>query len=283
MWEFIRKIFSEREGDVTVVVLDDQNPDTSSSFKLAATDIVRMTIIVVLVSVLITTVIFFTTPLGSLYQQRQDESLRQNVIKISERVVALQDSLYARDNQLRDMQQVLRSASDTLFPVQDIQRNGMVGNQNNRSFGRGVDIQAFDMLSKNEVIFSEHLERTPDFPANMPIRGTVSQGYVPEQGHYGLDIAAQPGTTFYALADGAVMYTDWTINYGYVLYLQHTDGIISVYKHGSKILKQQGDYVLKGDILGEVDDRGVLSSGSHLHLEIWRNGVPQNPLMYLIN
>jgi len=56
-----------------------------------------------------------------------------------------------------------------------------------------------------------------------------------------------------------------------------------VYKHASKILKQQGDYVLKGDILGTVADTGVLSSGSHLHLEIWKNGIPQNPQMYLIN
>jgi murein DD-endopeptidase MepM/ murein hydrolase activator NlpD len=65
--------------------------------------------------------------------------------------------------------------------------------------------------------------------------------------------------------------------------LQHSGGVTSVYKHGSSLLKQQGDYVLKGDVLGTVADTGVLSSGSHLHLEIWKNGIPQNPVMYLNN
>lgn len=283
MWDFIKKIFSEREGDVTVVVLDDQNPDGSSSFKLAALDIVKVVVLVFAVSVIITTVMFFATPLGSLYQQQQDQNIRGEVIDISERVMALQDSLEARDTQLRDMKEVLRTVPDTTFPVEltaeYVERSSIGGG---RSFN-DQSVYAFDMLSQNEIIFSSRLDRSPDFPSSFPIRGTMSQEYDTKKGHYGLDIAAQPGTEFQALADGVVMHTDWTINYGYVIYLQHSDGIITVYKHGSKVLKEQGDFVLKGDILGSVDDSGVLSSGSHLHLEVWKNGVPQDPMMYLIN
>jgi len=282
MWDFIKKIFSEREGDVTVVVLDDQNPDGSSSFKLAALDIVKVVFLVFLISVTITTVIFFATPLGSLYQQQQDQSLRQDVVAVSERLITLQDSLNARDNQLRDMQQILRMVPDTTFDVESV--SGMQSAMGGNDFQQdGSNIYAFDMLSQNEIIFSGNLERSPDFPSAYPIRGTVSQGYSPETGHYGIDLAARPNTEFQSLADGVVMHTDWTINYGYVIYLQHSDGIITVYKHASRLLKKQGDFVLKGDILGMVDDTGVLSSGSHLHLEIWKNGVPQNPKMYLIN
>lgn len=282
MWKFIKKIFSEREGDVTVVVLDDQNPDTSSTFKLAAADIVKMALLVVLVSVIITTIIFFATPLGSLYLHQQDDNLRQEVLAISERIIALQDSLDARDQQLSTMRNVLRTVPDTSFAVEYLSTvpaaEGEAG-----GFFSDQSFQAYDMLSQNEIIFSGNFNRVPDFPSSFPIRGTLSQEYSAEDGHFGIDIAARAGTPFHALADGAVIHTDWSINYGHVLYLQHSDGIITVYKHGSRIFKEQGDFVLKGDKLGEVADTGVLSRGSHLHLEIWKNGVPQDPMMYLIN
>lgn len=282
MWDFIKKIFSEREGDVTVVVLDEDDPNGSSSFKLRAIDIIKMTLLVMVTSISVTIVMFFATPLGSLYQHQQDEALRENVIEISERVSSLQDSLYARDIQLRDMREVLRTSRDTLFDVQySNEFSGMENNQFN--FGTSTTLNAYEMLSQNEIIHSGRISGIPDFPANLPLQGTLTQGYSPDLGHYGLDIAARPGTEFLALADGTVLDEGWTINYGYVIYVQHANGIMSVYKHGSKIFKAKGDFVLKGDILGTIGDRGVLSSGSHLHLEIWKNGVPQNPNMYLIN
>lgn len=281
MWEFIKKIFSEREGDVTVVVLDDQNPDGSSSFKLAAQDIVKITLFVVIVSVLITTIIFFATPLGSLYQTQQDASLRNEAIAISERLMVLQDSLEARDRQLTDLQQVLQTVPDTNFVIsssnQPDQRSSS-DYENDSQF-----LNAYEMLSQDQIIFSESLERAPDFPANLPIDGSLSQMFEPDNGHFGIDIAARTNTSFTSIADGVVTYSEWTINYGYVLHLQHDDGITSVYKHGASLLKRQGDFVLKGDVVGTVADTGVLSSGSHLHLEIWKNGIPQNPVMYINN
>ncbi|HKL15428.1 MAG TPA: M23 family metallopeptidase [Balneolaceae bacterium] len=281
MWDFLKKIFSEREGDVTVVVLDDQNPDGSSSFNLAAQDIVKLTLFVIILSVLITTIIFFATPLGSLYQQQQDQSLRNEAIAISERLMTLQDSLQARDRQLNDLKEVLQTVPDTTFNVSSSGNSagrGDSGFENDFPF-----INAYEMLSEEQIIFSESLERAPDFPANLPVSGSLSQMFDAENGHFGIDIATPTNTSFTSIADGVVAYSEWTINYGYVIHLQHSNGITSVYKHGSSLTKQQGDYVLKGDVLGTVADTGVLSSGSHLHLEIWKNGIPQNPVMYLNN
>lgn len=264
------------------MVLDDHDPNGSASFKLKAADIIKMALLVVLLSVTITTIIFFATPLGSFYQHRQDENLRQEVISVSERVLSLQDSLLARDAQLNDIKEILRSAPDTSFTL--VNPGDYLNSEYNFSSGRNFSsINAYDMLSQNEIIFSGNLESGMDFPANYPIKGTPTQQYSAEQGHYGLDLAASPGTEFRALANGTVINAGWTINYGYVIYVQHANSIVSVYKHGSKLLKQQGDFVLKGDILGSIGDRGVLSSGSHLHLEVWKSGVPQNPNMYLTN
>jgi len=281
MWEFLKKIFSNRDRAVTVVVLDENDPDSSSSFSIKSADMVSIVVVVVLISVLVTTLLFFVTPLGSLYQHQQDESIRNEILSIADRVTVLQDSLSARDRQLQDLKGVLKSASDTTFtPDSNLLRADRKLNSNSSNF---TDAPSFSMISTSEIIMSNLLTDSPQFPSHYPLSGTLTQKYSAENGHYGIDIAAKPGTPFMTVADGTVINAEWTINFGYVLYIQHPNGIVSVYKHGEKVSKKEGDIVLKGDLIGSIGDKGVLSSGSHLHLEIWKDGVPQNPLMYLIN
>ncbi|MFO7800577.1 MAG: hypothetical protein R6V22_12480, partial [Rhodohalobacter sp.] len=150
MWEFIKRIFSEREGDVTVVVLDENNPDGSSSFRLRARDIIKLVVVVILLSVLFTTILFFATPIGSLYQFKEDYALRQNVVEISERVMSLQDSLNARDTQLNDMKEILRTAADTTLAIEQT-AGALTSDENNPNGVSGSNVQMFEMLSENEI------------------------------------------------------------------------------------------------------------------------------------
>lgn len=282
MWSFLRKIFSERESEVTVVVLDENNPDGSVSFKIHAMEVIKLTFIVILVSVFLTTIMFLATPLGSMYQHQQDEQLRQQIVQITDRVTSLQDSIMARDAQLDELKFFLRTANDTTFEI----GNRVYADQVERRARNKMNLPNTNSppsLSQNEIILSGQLDRTSDFPAEFPVEGRLTQGYSVQEGHFGIDIAAASNTNFRALADGTVINANWTITHGQVLFMQHADGIMSVYKHASKLHKKQGDFVLKGDIIGEVGDRGILSSGSHLHLEIWKEGIPQDPLMYLFN
>lgn len=282
MWDFLRKIFSEKEGEVTVVVLDENDPDASNTFKLTSFDVIKTGIIVAVIAIIFTVTIFFITPLSSIYQQQIDDRFRDEVIAINERVEALQDSLYAREVQLNDLKEFLRTVPDTSFAINsDIVEYTDPVNQSSTWRG-SVSVPTFNMLNENQIISSSKLARGPDFPSFYPIDGILSQDFSTDNGHFGIDLAANTNTEFRSIADGTVVNTGWTINYGYVIYVQHSDGIMSVYKHGARLLKEQGDVVLKGDLLGLVGNSGVLSSGSHLHLEIWKNGVPQNPLMYLM-
>src|SRR5690625_4339312 len=161
MWELIRKIVSRREGEVTVDVIDDQDPDHSGSFRVRTSDIIKQTLLLVLVSVAATTILFFITPLGSYYSQQSDRGLRTEVLAITEKVAALQDSLDARDRQLADLKSILITAPDTVFQTRY--------NSNDPS-GLGVGerqrsilwiIQAYDMISSNEILFSDVLGRSP--------------------------------------------------------------------------------------------------------------------------
>jgi len=283
MWHFLKKIFSNGDRAVTVVVLDEDDPDASNSFSIKSADLVSIVIVVVLISVLSTTLLFFITPLGSLYQQQQDEDIRNDIMDVAERVTELRDSLSARDQQLNDLKNVLKSAADTTFSPDS--RMLSTGNELNSITGsvNFTNTRPFEIVSTNEIITSNILNDAPQFPTPYPLAGSLTQSFSSENSHYGVDIAAKPGTEFSAIADGTVINAGWTINFGYVLYLQHPQGIVSVYKHGAKLLKKEGDIIMKGDLLGTIGDRGILSSGSHLHLEIWKDGVPQDPQVYLIN
>lgn len=280
MWNFLKKIFSEKDGEVTVVVLDETDPDASNTYKLKSFDMIKMLVIVAILSVIFTIAIFFITPLSSIYQQQVDERFRDEVIAINDRVEALQDSLYAREVQLNDLKNFLRTVPDTNFAVSRTYAGSDDPGDQSR-WQDPVSVPTFNMLNENEIISSSLLSNPPDFPSFYPVEGMLTQEFSTENGHYGIDLAAKSNTEFRSVADGTVVNTGWTINYGYVIYVQHSDGIMSVYKHGARLLKEQGDVVLKGDLLGLIGNSGVLSSGSHLHLEIWKNGVPQNPLMYL--
>lgn len=284
MWDFLRKIFSEKEGKVTVVVLDENDPDASNTFKLTSFDVIKTGIVVAVLAIIFTVAIFFVTPLSSIYQQQIDDRFRDEVIAINERVEALQDSLYAREVQLNDLKNFLRTVPDTSFVVNNdiIEYNDSEAADENSTWRGSVSVPTFEMLNQNQIITSSKLAKGPDFPSFYPVDGVLTQGYSTDDGHFGIDLAANMNTEFRSIADGTVVNTGWTINYGYVIYVQHSDGIMSVYKHSARLLKEQGDVVLKGDLLGLVGNSGILSSGSHLHLEIWKNGVPQNPLMYLM-
>lgn len=284
MWDFLKKIFSKRDGDVTVMIIDDDEPDQSSSFRFQSFDMVKMVILLIIVSVFLTVVIFFVTPLGSLYIHHQDEALRQEVIAISDKILALSDSLDARDNQLDDLKRVLVENPDTTFQPRLMSTEPeFTGSASSYTLDNSTEIPAYEMFSRNEIMFSDILRNPPSFPSIFPVEGTLTQGFSPENQHYGIDIAAREQSEIKSIADGTVINAGWTINYGYVIYVQHGNGYISVYKHGARLFVQEGDIVLKGDLLGTVGDKGALSFGSHLHLEIWKNGVAQDPHMYLIN
>ena len=285
MQDFLKQIFNSKDRDLTFVVFDDEEgPASSNTYKFRPKKLWRLYFSSLFLMVVIALLLFMFTPLGNLIYNQEDEKLRESVIEISQKVEALKDSLNARDMQLAEIQEIMAAGKDTTFAVgmQLQQSSDPASFQSNSEQNSVSGVNAYEMISKNEIIFSSLFKRAPEFPAFYPVNGTLTRGYNPDNGHYGIDIATKNNIPFKALADGAVINQDWTANYGYVIQVQHNNGIISIYKHASSVSKNIGDVILKGEILGTVGDVGILSSGPHLHLEIWKNGVPQNPNSYLI-
>lgn len=147
--------------------------------------------------------------------------------------------------------------------------------------------------TKQDSLFREKIDNKDLFPLYeggenriknvffSPLTGTISQSFDLNEKHYAIDIVAQTGTPVKAVADGTVILAEWTAETGYVITIQHSNEFISVYKHNGTLLKEQGDVVKSGEAIASVGSTGELTTGPHLHFELWNNGFPVNPTNYI--
>ncbi len=115
-----------------------------------------------------------------------------------------------------------------------------------------------------------------------PLKGTVINGFNASTRHYAVDIAARENEAIKATLTGTVTLATWSSETGWTIMLQHTDDMISVYKHNSALLKKQGDYVKAGDPIAIYGGTGKISTGRHLHFELWHRGNPVDPQDYMV-
>ncbi|OEK06077.1 peptidase M23 [Flavivirga aquatica] len=111
--------------------------------------------------------------------------------------------------------------------------------------------------------------------------GTISESYNAKEKHYAVDIVVAKDTPIKATADGVVIFSEWTANTGYVIIIEHSYGLISVYKHNASLTKVQGDLVKSGEVIATAGNTGELSTGPHLHFELWNDGYPINPTTFI--
>lgn len=110
-----------------------------------------------------------------------------------------------------------------------------------------------------------------------PISGFISQAFDPKEEHYGIDVVSKKDEPVKCIADGTVIFSSWTQDAGYVIAVQHQANLISIYKHNSTLTKELGNFVSAGEIIAIIGNTGELTSGPHLHFELWYNGNAVNP------
>lgn len=114
-----------------------------------------------------------------------------------------------------------------------------------------------------------------------PVKGTITNKFDPVQRHYGVDVVAKSNEAIKAALEGTVLFADWTVDKGHVIGIQHAGSFVSVYKHNSVLLKREGDFVRAGEPIAIIGESGELSTGPHLHFELWFNSTPVNPEDYI--
>ena len=125
-------------------------------------------------------------------------------------------------------------------------------------------------LTKNELVIENKMFVNP-------VKGQITQKFDPLNNHFALDILVDTGTPVKSILEGKVIFSEWSVDTGHVLIIDHGDNIISVYKHNSKVLKTQNNFVKAGEVIAYSGNQGTLSTGPHLHFELWKNGTPINP------
>lgn len=114
-----------------------------------------------------------------------------------------------------------------------------------------------------------------------PVNGTISEGYNSKEKHFAVDIVVAKDTPVKATADGTVIFAEWTTETGYVVIIEHGYEMLSVYKHNASLTKQQGDLVKSGEVIAMAGNTGELTTGPHLHFELWNRGYAVDPTKFI--
>jgi len=110
-----------------------------------------------------------------------------------------------------------------------------------------------------------------------PLKGNITNPYNAGTQHFGIDISGEKDSFIHSVADGTVVFSDWTLDGGKTIVIQHSSSMISVYKHNSILLKKQGETVAAGEPVALIGNTGEETNGPHLHFELWIDQIPVNP------
>ena len=266
-----------------LVVLNEETYEEQLYFRLTRLNVMIISILLISVFVTGTFLLIASTPLKEFIPGYSSTAMRaqaaENAIKLDSLNRAYDQSI----RYLNSIQQVLvgdlkfdelnespitldsfskRPKAIVSMSIDDSLLRAMVDQEDKYNFQGG---------SKSKINFVL-------FP---PAQGDLSQTYDPTNKHYAVDIVLKENAPIKAVADGTVIFSEWTAGTGHVIIIEHPFGLISAYKHNASLSKQQGDYVVAGEVIASAGNTGELSTGWHLHFELWSDGYPMNPESFI--
>ena len=260
-------------------VINETSYEEVFNFRLSQLHVLTALSVLAVILVVLTILLIAFTDLREFIPGYPDGNMRQMIAQNALRVDSLENELLKRDRFFKSIRLVLnggdttsleRSREDTARYRNDTIRF-QISEQENEFRAAIEERERFNLsLGMKE----QNHDYYHFFP---PVEGIVTQSFDEKKRHYGTDIVAKANAKVAAVLDGVVIFTEWSVKTGYVIQVQHTNDLISVYKHNSILLKKQGDYVRAGEVLGVVGNTGEEASGPHLHFELWRAGNPLNP------
>ncbi|WP_304141576.1 M23 family metallopeptidase [Mesoflavibacter zeaxanthinifaciens] len=230
-----------------------------------------------------TTLLIAFTPLKEYIPGYSSTSLKKKAIALSFKTDSLQRVIDFNEKYFASIKQVLQGE----VSVADFDRDSII--QEVKQEVSEVDLSPIkeDSLLREKVdkedkysLFETATAKT-NFVLFPPVNGTISESYDVKSKHYAVDIVVEENTPIKATADGTVIFAEWTAQTGYVILIEHSSGLISVYKHNASLTKSQGDLVKAGEVIATAGNTGEITTGPHLHFELWSDGYPVNPTNFI--
>jgi murein DD-endopeptidase MepM/ murein hydrolase activator NlpD len=277
---FLRKLMHKYR----LVILNEESFEEVGFVRLSRLNILSIAGIMTLLVIALVYVTIAYTPIRELIPGYPDammsHHIRQNAMKLD----SLQRELAIRDQYFMNINRIVNGERPEDF------LNDTSTNQ--------TEEEIFFYRSPNDSILRQKVEAEEQFrlsilerPMNgkqlhdihffTPVRGIVTNPFNPLENHYGIDLVAGPNEVVKATLGGTVTMAAWTLETGHVIQIQHDNNMMSVYKHNAELFKTVGMKVNAGDAIAIVGNSGELTTGPHLHFELWHNGVPLNPSDYI--
>ena len=266
-----------------LVILNEDTFEERISFKLTRLNVFVLTAFSIILLIVLTTFLIAFTSLREYIPGYSSTALKTKAIELNEKIDSLQqvrvrDSIYMAS---------IRNVLTGEIKSESINKDSLY-----ESFK--IDAEEIDLTpSKQDSLLREevaeedkyNLFETATSKVNYvlfpPIKGEITQEFNPKEKHFAIDIVAPKDTPVKATADGTVIFSEWTVATGYVLIIEHPNNLISVYKHNASLTKRQGDLVTAGEVIATVGNTGELTTGPHLHFELWSEGYSVNPTSYI--
>ena len=262
-----------------VVISNDKTFEERLSFK-ASKLVVFLTSLIYTVGLIAATIaLIFFTQLKEYVPGYSSLDLLKSSTQLSFKTDSIGRIIELNNQYYSSIKKVLIGELDTIA----FNRDSLLNEINIEEFSTGLT------PSKEDSILRKYIEEEDRFNLTssqllienkilfMPVEGTVTQGFSNKENHLAIDIAVETGTPIKAISDGRVLFAEWTVETGYVIIIDHGDMLTTVYKHNSSVLKKQNEPVNAGEIVALSGNHGTLTTGPHLHFEIWKNGSPIDP------
>ncbi|MDH5609778.1 MAG: M23 family metallopeptidase [Cyclobacteriaceae bacterium] len=212
----------------------------------------------------------------------------RQIIELSMRIDTLDREVKAKDDYIRNIKLIFEGKDQAYAELNPIGDGTPTLNEESINLKdiTPIDSQFRAKYEKGDlglitIGLEESSEELREMYLFMPVEGIVSNSFNPKEDHFGLDLVAKENEPVKAVADGVVIFSSWTLDGGYVMGIQHRGNLFSVYKHNSELLKNVGNFVAGGEIVAIIGNTGELTSGPHLHFELWHKGNPVNPEGYI--
>lgn len=272
-----------------IVIYNNETYEEKVHFKLTLLNFINVVIVSSILLIVLVIYLIAFTPLREYIPGYTDVSLNRRVYEMERRADSLEIIFKQKDLYINNLKNII---TGTGFENDSI--NSLLTKSNNTNF-ENINVKnsekdsifriAYETETRNNLFNNSIRSSTPQefklVSLFAPINGIVTNHFNREEKHYGTDLVSSNNSIIKAVADGTVIYSDWTVENGYCIGIQHNGNLFSVYKHNAVLLKNDGDFVSAGDAIAMYGNSGSLSTGPHLHFELWYNGTPLDPEDYI--
>ena len=267
------------------VLLDEQSYEELSSTSLSRFQILTRLLSALLLIATLTSLLIAYTPLREYIPGYSPPHLSKNLIHLSLKTDSLLAEIKLKEQKFRLVEKVLKGEdfNDSIYydSINNIavDHSALVASQRDSLFRESVEREdRFNVLSES----SNKPQELRNIAFYAPLKGMITDRFDIQTEHYGLDIVAPENEAIKASLPGTIILSSWTTETGYTIAIQHENDLISFYKHNSVLLKRIGEVVLAGDVIAIIGNSGELSTGPHLHFELWHKGKAINPEHHIL-